>query len=251
MSDESAWRLETFRQMMIAMHKIEADNFDALRYQGVPATTFFVDMHAGYLNYFVEHSADFFRARQLLADAASRELFDLLIRYRLLGHLHVRLPLSDPVKKEARIPVPDDWKIADTDEQTIYGPLSIFCVPVDGEQIWVKGWAANVSAYLARQYYFKRGGEQIAPRAGDHVVDAGGCFGDTALFFAHDVGPSGHVYTFDPLHRHCSIMRDAFKLNSELERRISIFEAGVADIDQVGMQDTSDRIDPGRPRQHA
>ncbi|MCC6197771.1 MAG: FkbM family methyltransferase [Burkholderiales bacterium] len=245
MSDVSVWRTGFFRRMMIAMHKVEADNFDALRYQGISPQSFFLDQHAWHLDHFVEHSADFYRSRQLLADEASRELFDLLLLFRVLGHLHVRLPLSDPVKKEARIPVPDDWKVADTDEQTMFGPLSIFCVPVGDDQVWVKAWPANVSAYLGGQYYFERNGERIAPREGDHVIDAGGCFGDTALFFAHSIGRTGRVYTFDPLRKHCDIMRDAFRLNSELEARISIFEAGVSDADQAGEPDATGVIDPG------
>lgn len=245
MSDVSEWRVGLFRRMMTSMHKFEPDNFDALRYQGMDPHSFFLDAHARYLDYFTVHSEDFYRARQLLADSASRELFDVLLLYRILGHLHVRLPLSDPIKKEARIPVPEDWKVADSGEQTEYGPLSVFCVPVDGKQIWIKGWAANISAWLGHQYYFERTGERVAPRVGDHLVDAGGCFGDTALFFAHSVGPSGHVYTFDPLRKHCNIMREAFRLNPDLEGRISIFEAGVSAEDQAGAPDTRDRVDPG------
>src|SRR5207244_3015836 len=66
-----------------------------------------------------------------------------------------------------------------------------------GNDIRVKGWKENIAwTFLYRQYYFERGGVEIKPAPGDHVVDPGGCFGDTALGFANTVGERGHVYVY-------------------------------------------------------
>jgi FkbM family methyltransferase len=232
------------------MHAWEEGNFDAYRYQGMAPDTFFLTQHAQYLSNFVDHWESFFRARQLLADETSRTLFDRLILFRLLGHLHVRLPMSNP-ETLARIAVPDDWVVSETTDKGLLGPLSIFTVPVGDDLIWLKRWAGNISAYLAGQYYFDRDSIQIQPEAGDHAIDAGGCFGDTAAFFAHRVGASGRVYTFDPLKKHCAIMREAFILNGPLGDRITIFEAGLSDADETGVADSGSDINPGARVGHA
>ncbi len=81
---------------------------------------------------------------------------------------------------------------------------------------------------------------------GDKVIDAGGCFGDTALGFADAVGRQGHVYVFDPLPKHCAIMREQLVMNPRLASRISIFESGLADrVNAVAPLMDDGVIDPG------
>jgi FkbM family methyltransferase len=244
-TDEQGWRVSIYTQMLQAAHGFERENFDAVRFHGIDPGSFFLQDHANYHAHFGRHAADFHAARNLLVDEQSRDLFDKLILYRMLGHLHVRLPLSNPASL-AKMQVPEDWKISEGEDGGMFGPMCVFDVPVGESSVWVKAWAVNVSAYLARQYYFEREGVRIAPEVGDYIVDAGGCFGDTALLFAHHVGPTGRVYTFDPLKKHCSIMREAISLNSTLEQRITVFESGLADVDQVGIGvDTGEAINPG------
>ena len=250
MTKAGQWRSEMFADFYKSMHAWEVDNFDAFRYQGIAPDTFFLTQHAQYLSNFADHWELFFQARQLLADEPSRSLFDRLILFRLLGHLHVRLPMSNP-ETLAQIAIPDDWLVSETKDEGMLGPLSIFTVPVEGDLIWIKGWAGNISAYLAGQYYFERGGIRIQADVDEHVIDAGGCFGDTAAFFAHRVGSSGRIYTFDPLRKHCAIMREVFALNGPLGERIKVFEAGLSDRDEVGVADGGSDINPGARVGHA
>ena len=99
--------------------------------------------------------------------------------------------------------------------------------------------------FLYRQYFFQRNGVTIAPAPGDHVIDGGGCFGDTALNFADHVGSGGHVYVFDPLPRHCAIMRDQLLMNPALASRITIVPAGLADTaNDVAPMPDDDVINP-------
>ncbi len=79
------------------------------------------------------------------------------------------------------------------------------------------------------------------------MIDAGGCFGDSALGFAMAVGAEGRVYSFDPLRKHCEIMRENFAMNPALAERISVIEVGLSDENNPGSQ-THARdaiIDPG------
>jgi len=218
--------------MFRLIHHHEPDNFDAYRYPETHRSAFFSDLHAAYLIFLIENADQFHAARGLLEDPVSRNLFDRLVLFRLLGHLHVKVPFNNPEMARQR-KVPDGWKIDETGDVGMFGPLAIFSVPYKGVEIWIKGGAANVAAtFLSGQYYFDRGDLRIAPEPGDHVIDGGGCFGDTALAFAQDVGPSGWVYTFDPMLKHCEIMREAFQMNVALASRIDLFDVGLASTDR-------------------
>jgi FkbM family methyltransferase len=228
------------------MHTFEQDNFDSERYRNVPANAFFAERHAAYYLYLLNNVERFFRSRQLLADEPSRALYDELILFRILGHLHVRLPFNTP-ENQMHLATAESWRVEDTDDVGPFGPLSIFVVPGKERDIRVKGWKANVTwTFLYRQYYFERDGVAVKPETGDYVIDAGGCFGDTALGFADVVGSRGHVYVFDPLPKHCAIMQDQLALNPELGARISIFAAGLADqVNDVAPLADDGVIDPG------
>ncbi len=114
-----------------------------------------------------------------------------MILFRLLSHLHVRLPFNTS-QNRAHIATAASWHIEDTEDAGAFGPLSIYRVPGQGHDIRVKGWKENITwTFLYRQYFFERGGVEIKPAPGDHVIDAGGCFGDTALGFADVVGENG------------------------------------------------------------
>ena len=223
-SSSKTWLAWVFREMFRAMHNQEQDNFDDVRYPEAQRNAFFADMHAWYLGFLTENADAFYAARSLLEDDASRDLFDRLVLYRLLGHLHVRLPVRH------RSVVPAEWKIDDTGDAGMLGQLRVFSVPYAGSDVWVKCVPSNVAAtFLSDQYRFDRGGVRIMAEPGDYVIDGGGCFGDTALAFAADIGASGRVYTFDPILKHCEIMREAFQMNPQLASRISVFDVGLSD----------------------
>ena len=246
-SSADAWLNGLIVDMFKLIHHFEPDNFDSARYRGMPANTFFYQSHAAYFSFLLKNSLRFHQARQLLADERSKTLFDQLVLFRLLGHLHVRLPFNTP-EATNYLQITDQWKIEDTLETTPLGTLAIFEVPFDEGPMRLKCWPANIAwTFLFRQYFFQRDGQTIAPATGDSVIDAGGCFGDTALSFAREIGSRGKVHTFDPLPRHCEIMRESFAMNPSLVGRILIHEVALADRDDPGLashgRDTA--IDPG------
>lgn len=246
-SEAGVWRDALITRMFKLIHAHEADNFDAVRYRGENPGAFYFERHASYFSFFLRHSEQFHQARALLNDEFSRDYYDQLLLFRILGHLHVRLPFNTP-EHRAFAAIPPTWKVYDTDDIGPYGPLALFSVPTDGADIAVKCWKENVEAtFLVRPYFFSRDGVDIAPVAGDHVIDAGACFGDTALMFAHAVGASGHVYTFDPLPRHFSIMQENFAMNPPLAARITAFDVGLSDEDHdgCGQQAVDGVINPG------
>jgi FkbM family methyltransferase len=233
-------------RMFQLMHKVEQDNFDADRYRSTPENAFFAERHAGYFAFLLKNIEHFFRARQLLADETSRTLYDQLILFRVLSHIHVRLPFNTP-ENRMHVATAASWRIEDTEDAAAFGTLSIFLVPGREHDIRVKGWKENIAwTFLYRLYFFERGGVKIEPAAGDHVIDAGGCFGDTALGFSDAVGKAGHVYVFDPLPKHCAIMAQQLTMNPALAPRISIFPFGLTDrVNDVAPLAEDDKIDPG------
>jgi FkbM family methyltransferase len=247
LNSSTTWLASIFQEMFRSMHNHEKDNFDDFRYPEAHRSAFFYDLHAQYMSFLIEHADAFHAARGLLEDHASRDLFDRLILFRLLGHLHIRLPVNNRELLHGRN-LPGEWKIDETGDVGMFGPLSIFSVPYKGTEIWIKGGASNVAAtFLSGQYYFDRGGVQIAPQPGDYVIDGGGCFGDTALAFAQDVGMNGWVYTFDPMLKHCEIMREAFQMNPRLASHIDLFDVGLANVDSArdASHSTALPINPG------
>ena len=240
------WLDKLLGRMFQMMHNIEQDNFDPDRYRGVPPNAFFADRHAAYLTFLLRNVEHFFQSRQLLEDETSRALYDQLILFRLLGHIHVRLPFNTPQNRE-HIATAASWRVEDTDDAGAFGALSIFRVPGRNRDIRVKGWKENVAwTFLYRQYFLEREGVEIKPATGDHVIDAGGCFGDTALGFADVVAETGHVYVFDPLPKHCAIMAQQLMMNPTLAPRISIFPFGLTDtVNDVAPLVEDGKIDPG------
>lgn len=249
LSTSKTWLASIFQEMFRSMHNQEPDNFDDFRYPEAHRSVFFYELHAWYMSFLVENADAFHAARGLLEDHVSRDLFDKLILFRLLGHLHVKLPINNrELLRRRKDMVPTEWKIDDTGDVGMFGRLSIFSVPYKGSEIWVKGGPSNVvSTFLSGQYYFDRDGVRIAPEPGDYVIDGGGCLGDTALAFAEDVGTNGWVYTFDPMLKHCEIMREAFQMNPRLASHIDLFDVGLANADSArdAAHSTAQPINPG------
>lgn len=240
-----AWRTFIFTEMFKLLHHFERDNFDSARFVGLQPDIFFLPSHVAYLTYLVDNYEGLYSTRELLFDDESRDLFDRLILFRLLGHHHVRLPLSSTAGA-AKAAVPESWSVAETVDGSEYGTLFVFTVPVANDVLWLKCWPGNISAHLVGQYYLERASVSIQPEAGDHVIDAGGCFGDTAAFFAQSVGPEGRVYTFDPLSKHCQIINEVRQLNGLIGERITLIEAGVSDVNEHGsIHSNKDVINPG------
>jgi FkbM family methyltransferase len=228
-NDRERWLRDLVGRMFALMHQSEPDNFDADRFRGQSPNAFYYERHADYFYFLLRNVDSFFHGRTLLEDEESRQLFDQLILFRVLGHLHVRLPFNTP-EHRACIAAAQRWWREDTPDSGPFGPLAIYDVPSSAGDLKVKGWKENIVwTFLYRQYYFERDGVAIAPEPGDCVIDAGGCFGDTALGFADAVGTGGRVYVFDPLPRHCRIMREQLAMNPNLAPRIEILPYGLSD----------------------
>ena len=162
----------------------------------------------------------------LLADVESKKLLLQLIAFRLLGLTKVKLPLNTPelwngIKElegladesnYVEIAFMDwNWKLPLVDLHKKGIPVQLHFLP-GGVYI----------DFFAKQYQFKNGSKTIKAEKGDYVIDAGGCWGDTALYFSWEAGPEGRVYTFEFIPSNIAVLKKNLSLNPELEKRFTL-----------------------------
>ena len=175
-----------------------------------------------------ENAPAYGAARELMADQVSRDLFLLLVAYRLLGHRHVRLPANNSAHWDARERA-ESLPRSPTAFAGAFGPLELFQVEFAGERIELAGWWGNIAwTFFIRQYYFGRGQRSIRPEPGDVAIDAGACYGDTALAFAASVGTRGRVFSFEIDPANLEVVRHNLARNPALASRIKVFESALA-----------------------
>ncbi|MDD2780465.1 FkbM family methyltransferase [Sulfuricurvum sp.] len=175
-----------------------------------------------YFSFFILNAHKFFTTYNLLNNNESKKLFVNLILYRSLGYF--RFKIEEDYDWTDEVDMFENIKKYYISESSInshglYGELGHFeNVPFADRLLNLECWSANIVSFLYRkQYYYGIGGVEVKPEYGDIVIDAGACFGDTAINFAATVGDEGHVYTFDPLVEHIEIARHNIFQNSMSE----------------------------------
>ncbi len=172
------------------------------------------------------------RARVLwrqLGDDESRSLWLRFLAYRALGPAHVRLQLepleyrrsvmlltANMLREPAVVPTPGmpfEWGLHRYDLRAAGMPIEVVGPPLP-----------LASTYLFSQYAYRDDSVAARPRRGDVVVDAGGCWGDTALWLAHVIGEPGIVHTFEPSPRNRALLEANLRLNPLLAPRVHVHD---------------------------
>lgn len=161
-----------------------------------------------------------------LADEESRRWVVLLTAYRALGHRRIRLPtncaefwkardlaLTIPQGEEEIDPEFLGWRFHERHLEKLGYPIRMFCMP-----------GAFYPTFVLEQYRCETKTERIECEKGDMVIDGGGCYGDSALYFAHKSGPEGRVASFEFLPINVSIFQRNMALNPELAKKIRLYE---------------------------
>lgn len=66
--------------------------------------------------------------------------------------------------------------------------------------------------FIQKQYeYFTDINDSIKTEKGDVVIDAGGCWGDTALYFAHEAGNDGKVFSFEFIPKNLEVFKEIYR----------------------------------------
>jgi FkbM family methyltransferase len=161
---------------------------------------------------------------QRFVDDESRQLMVQVLSFRTLGYRHVKLPTNNPhywraVENAERLALNSEsidlgWqgrRAYKMDLSSIGYHIKLFYVPF-----------AIIFAFVLHQYECGLSDQVVKAKQGDVVIDAGGCYGDTALYFAHEVGEMGRVYSFEFLPENLAIFEQNMSLNPELSQRIHL-----------------------------
>lgn len=216
------------------MHAVQQNNYSYRRYSydGVDRSQLFdIGKHVTFMSWFGKYYAELFTAWGRLADQRSRDLYIDLIRYKLAGHLHVRIrtAVADMQAEAQRFRDAFPGTPSAVSLSGLFGAVRHYDGVWNGEH-YVVDTVPDGLVYTAvyRQYYFQRDGIAIMPQPGDHVVDAGAFTGDSAARFSMSVGAAGRVYSFDPVEKHLEICR--LNAAQQEHQNITLFPYGVGEV---------------------
>jgi FkbM family methyltransferase len=174
---------------------------------------------------------------ETLNDEKSKQTLVKLIAYRILGKKKVRLPLNTPEHWQAisnlqEIEDENDflqvdfqsWKLKKADLEKVNFPIKIYYLP-----------AGIYCTFVLKQYEYETSDFIIKAKPGDYVIDAGGCWGDTALYFADAVGEKGKVFSFEFIPSNIKVLEKNLALNPELKDRVEVIEKAVWDESGISL----------------
>jgi FkbM family methyltransferase len=167
---------------------------------------------------------------ELLNDKSKSLLVDL-VAFKLLGYRKVKLPLNNSYY----------WKVLDKvkhikssndfiDPNFIHIKLERFDLKAIGYNIemYMNDFGVAVD-YVFEQYAYKCDNRVVVGAEKDDVVlDIGGCWGDTALYFAEKIGSKGRVFSFEFIPNNVRIFEINTQLNKELQARIKLIQNPVS-----------------------
>lgn len=176
-------------------------------------------LYAQYLN-------GFNNLYNLLHDDYSKLILVKVIAFRILGYEKVKFPLNTPQYWHSREKVSSLIKGVETiDVNFLNWKLRYFVLEEIGYLIKLYSIPLGIyNTFILKQYEFNKQFPKIKAEIGDIVIDGGGGWGDTALYFAHEVGEQGKVYTFEFISNNLTILEKNLKLNPDLRNRIEIIK---------------------------
>ncbi len=182
------------------------------------------------LSYIVRNLDELTKFYNILADDRSRQLLLKLLNFRILGRWHVKLPIDNE----------DYWDLYKSvnkrflQERDTIGvnyanrpmadwPINRYRLPGSEGKIDVHATSLGVmNTFLLEQYAYKQGSTMIRAQRNDVIIDAGGGWGDTALYFANQCGQQGKVYCFEIDSSNLAILERNLALNRYLADRILV-----------------------------
>lgn len=188
---------------------------------------------AAFLGWVVANSQRLFQAFSRYSDQHSKRLFIDILRYKLVGASHMRLPIEtqaywilwDQMYRAVSVDTESQQRYPDRIQTNSF---KFWQFPFQGRTIKLLCLFGCVfDGFYMNQYFYNHEKISIQPEPGEYVVDAGGFVGETAIQFAIAVAPHGRVFSFELVHEHIEIMKHNFRANA-LEN-IVVFPYGLSD----------------------
>lgn len=182
-------------------------------------------------NYYLQQVGLFEKTYDLLSDDESRKKYIELLLYRMLGPTKVKLSLNtekfwatrstvDSYRRPEKIPV-----------NFRSGYLDLYDLSDAGYDLKLYFVRNGVFVdFILQQYNYQ---DLVCVNQGDVVIDAGGCWGDTALYFAARRASKVFVYEFIP--SNIEIMKKNVSLNTQYSGCISLVEKAVWESSKIAL----------------
>jgi len=163
-----------------------------------------------------------------LCDQESKDWLVDLVAYRLLGHQKIKLKTNSKENRETLSLIrrlADKSDFIDVDAKSMQFRLEKFDLSPIGKDIKLYFIPNGVLIdFFIEQYKYSNKDKIIAAQPGDVVIDAGACWGDTALYFSDLVGPGGKVHSFEFIPNNLRIFVRNCELNPTLRENICVVE---------------------------
>lgn len=202
------------------------------------------EYRAGFMTFMTSNWEGLSETFRLLEDAYSKNLFVDLLAFRAIGQNNVDL-FPDREFYFAALRHSGSMPATASEFSKFPGGQLInqFEVEIGGKCHKIDCLRDNIFfSFMLKQYFFSKYGIEIKPSRGDHAIDAGACFGDTALSFSAAVGSSGCVYCFDPLDVHLQIIRSNLQRNGI--DNVMVIPAGLGESNEDGTP-VRNKVNPG------
>jgi FkbM family methyltransferase len=153
-----------------------------------------------------------------------KKLLLQVLAYRILGYRKVKLPLNT---RDYREKLKFVESLADKSDSINPNFLHYFLFKMDLRKI---GYPIQfyftvggvMTGFIVKQYEYNKNGILIKAVKDDVVIDGGGCWGDTALFFANEVGAGGKVFSFEFIPNNIKIFEKNISLNEDLKASVEL-----------------------------
>lgn len=170
-------------------------------------------------DFYLKNINEFKYLYDLIEDDAGRDTLIGVLVYRILGYHRVRLPLKSCTQaliESVRLPdkMPVNFRhgyIHQYDLRPLGHELTLYCAGV------------SVKTQFVLEQYRLANRVEVAP--GDVVIDCGGCWGDSALYFASRQASRVYVYEFIP--SNLAVFEVNLKLNPACAGAIRLVDQAV------------------------
>ncbi|MEK7432694.1 MAG: FkbM family methyltransferase [Cyanobacteriota bacterium] len=218
-------------KLIICSYKWEENNWETYRYGKNESLD--LDSLSNYLKWVLNNREEIEKFISFLNDSESIELVKYIMLFRSLGYKHVKIPINKELMSSKNISIANSFitnEVSSDKSFFVTGKLKSFLVPFMNQEIDLDAGIGNVIySYFVKQYYFQRNNYYIMPIYGDYVIDAGSCFGDTALGFSVSVGKIGKVFSFEVVPDHIEICKVNFEKNKDFSENIELVEYALSD----------------------
>lgn len=168
-----------------------------------------------------------------LEDNTSKDLLIKVLSFRLLGPEKVLLPYSNE-KWQKQLHNAEVLFNRANDQNIInaggYCLKNVDLVRIQEYQSKLQLYSTPEALNILfgyKQYEYSTSETKIRANRGDIVLDCGGCWGDTSLYFGENVGASGKVYSFEFIKENLSVFQKNLTLNPTVRSTIEIIKSPV------------------------